>query len=89
MEKAGFVGFSEANSWENWLQVLRGRVKNCGKIGQVHDILAEKVKFRGIFRGKFAGKSSDFMGNFRGRLRQETISKKMQILLEFFLGKFH
>ena len=47
----------------------------------------KKVKFRRIFRGKFLEKSADFTGNFGGKLRQETISKKQPISLDFF-GKF-
>ena len=46
--------------------------------------LAKKVKFRRIFRGKFVEKSADFTGNFGGKLRQETISKKQPISLDFF-----
>ena len=44
----------------------------------------KKVNFRRIFRGKFLEKSADFTGNFGGKLRQETISKKQPISLDFF-----
>ena len=44
----------------------------------------KNVKFRRIFRGKFLEKSADFTGNFGGKLRQETISKKQPISLDFF-----
>ena len=49
--------------------------------------LRKEVNFRRIFGGKFLGKSADFTGNFGGKLRQETISKKQPISLDFF-GKF-
>ena len=62
----------------------------------------KKSKFCGIFRGKFAEKSADFagkkskfaeksadfMGDFGGKLRQETISKKQPISLDFVLANF-
>ena len=44
----------------------------------------KKVKFRRIFMGKCLEKSADFTGNFGAKLRQETISKKQPILLDFF-----
>ena len=47
-------------------------------------VYQQKAKFRRIFRGKFAEKSADFTGNFGGKLRQETISKKQPISLDFF-----
>ena len=50
-------------------------------------ISREKVKFPRIFRGKFIENSAGFTGNFGGKLRQETISKKQPILLDF-LGNF-
>ena len=37
-------------------------------------------------KSKFAEKSADFMGNFEGKLRQETISKKQPISVDFFGG---
>ena len=49
--------------------------------------LRKEVNFRRIFGGKFLGKSANFTGNFGGKLRQETISKKQPISLDFF-GKF-
>ena len=67
---------------------FRGRkVKICRKIGRFREILAEKSQISKDFRGKFLEKSADFTGNFWGKLRQETISKKQPILLDFF-GKF-
>ena len=44
----------------------------------------KKVKFRRIFRGKFLEKLADFTGNFGKKLRQETISKKQPLSLDFF-----
>ena len=52
-------------------------------LGSFH-LRKKKVKFRRIFRGKFLEKSADFTGNFGGKLRQETISKKQPISLDFF-----
>ena len=67
---------------------FRGRkVKICRKIGRFREILAEKSQISKDFRGKFLEKSADFTGNFWGKLRQETISKKQPISLDFF-GKF-
>ena len=67
---------------------FRGRkIKIRRKIGRFRGILAEKIQILKDFRGKFLEKSADFMGNFGGKLRQETISKKQPILLDFF-GKF-
>ena len=47
----------------------------------------EKSQISKDFRGKFLEKSADFTGNFGGKLRQETISKKQPISMDFF-GKF-
>ena len=83
-KKQTFAVFSGANLRKNWpiSQDFRGKkVKIGGKIG----------RFRGIFRGKFLEKSADFTGKFGGRggkLRQETISKKQPISLDFFLPNF-
>ena len=63
------------------------KVKIRGTIGRFPGILVEKLNFRRIFMGKFLEKSADFTGNFGGKLRQETISKKQPISLDFF-GKF-
>ena len=52
---------------------------------------ANSRKNRPISRGKkskFAEKSADFMGDFGGKLRQETISKKQPISLDFVLANF-
>ena len=77
-----FAGFSGANSQKN-RSISRDFHKIRGKIGRFRGILAEKFKFRKIFRGKFLEKLADFTGNFGGKLRQETISKKQPILLDF------
>ena len=61
----------------------------CGKISRFRRILAEKIQISKDFQGKFLEKLADFKGNLGGKLRQETISKKQPILLDFFFGKFH
>ena len=48
----------------------------------------KKFKFRRIFRGKSLEKKANFTGNFGGKLRQETISKKQLISLDFVLANF-
>ena len=59
------------------------------KIGRFCRILAEKRSiFEGFSGGKFLEKSDDFTGNFGGKVRQETISKKQPISLDFFLANF-
>ena len=65
-----FVGFSGANSWKN--QPMS------------RDFSGKKSNFEGFSRGKFLEKSADFTGNFRENLRQEAISKKQPISLDFF-----
>ena len=44
----------------------------------------EKSQISKDFQGKFLEKSADFTGNFGGKLRQETISKKQPISMDFF-----
>ena len=71
-------------------RIFRGKFAGSRKIGRFRERkvkICRKIKFRRIFRGKFLEKSADFMGNFGGKLRQETISKKQPISLDFF-GKF-
>ena len=63
------------------------KVKIRRKTSRLRGILAEKSQISKDFRGKFLEKSADFMGNLGGKLRQETISKKQPISLDFF-GKF-
>ena len=72
-KKQNFAGFSGANSRKN-RPISR-------------DFIGKKSNFEG-FWVKFLEKSADFTGNFEGKLRQETISKKQPILLDFFFGKF-
>ena len=84
------MGFSGANSRKNrpisWdFREKKGKI--CSKIGRFCRILAEKNQISKDFRGKFLEKPADFMGNFGGKLRQETISKKQPISMDFF-GKF-
>ena len=79
---------------------FQGQIRR--KIGQFHGIFAgKKSKFAGK-SANFAGFSweksqiaKDFqgqilrkIGRFHGKFRQETISKKQPISLDFFLGKF-
>ena len=85
-----FAGFSGANSRKN--RPISGdfrgkKVKIRSKIGRFRGILADKSQISKDFQGKFLEKSADFMGNFGGKLRQETISNKQPISLDF-LGKF-
>ena len=84
------MGFSGANSRKNrpisWdFREKKGKI--CSKIGRFWRILAEKNQISKDFRGKFLEKSADFTGNFGGKRRQETISKKQPISMDFF-GKF-
>ena len=68
-------------------RIFRGKFAGSRKIGRFRERkvkICRKIKFRRIFRGKFLEKSADFMGNFGGKLRQETISKKQPISLDFF-----
>ena len=67
------------------LQDFQGQIR--GKISRFSGILVEKTQISKDFRGKFLEKWADFTGNFGGKLRQETISKKQPISLDFF-GKF-
>ena len=78
---------------------IRGKIGRCrgifaGKKSKFVEKSADFVDFSGknlfprIFRGKFLEKSADFTGNFGGKLRQETISKKQPISLNFVLANF-
>ena len=72
-KSADFAGFSREKS------------QNSQKNRPIsRDFSGKKVNFRRIFRGKFLEKSADFTGNFGAKLRQETISKKQPISLDFF-----
>ena len=71
-KSADFAGFSREKSQNSW--------KNRPTL---QDFSAKKVKFPRIFRGKLLEKSADVTGNFGGKLRQETISKKQHISLDF------
>ena len=59
-----------------------------GKIGRFRRILEKKIPISKDFRGKFLEKSADFTGNFGGKLRQETISKRQPISLDFWGANF-
>ena len=79
-KKQNFVGFSGANSRKNRpiSRDFRGKkVKIRGKISRFCEIFGGE-------KSKFLEKSADFTGNFGGKLRQETISKKQLISLDFF-----
>ena len=68
------------------LLIFRGKKSKISRDFQ-GQIRGKIGRFRGIFAGKkskFAEKSADFTGNFGGKLRQETISKKQPISLDFF-----
>ena len=87
-KKQNFAGFSGANSLKNrsTSRDFRGRKVKIGrKLAQFRGILAEKSQILKDFQGKFLEKSADFTGNFEGggELRQETISKKQPISLDF------
>ena len=81
-KKQNFAGFSGANSQKNQL-ISREKIQNSRK-NQPISRDWKKVKFRRIFRSKFLEKSADLTGNFGGKLRQEIISKKQPISLDFF-----
>ena len=86
-KKAKFRGIFGANSWKNRpisRDFRRRKVKICRKIGRFRGILAEKSQISKDFQGQILRKSADFTGNFGEKLRQETISKKQPILLDFF-----
>ena len=54
------------------------------KFGRFRGILAEKSQISKDFYGQILRKIGRFHGKFRGKLRQETISKKQPISLDFF-----
>ena len=80
------MGFSGANSRKNW-PISREKSQNLWKIGRFRGILTAKSQISKDFRAKFLEESADFTGSFSGKHRQETISKKQPISLDFF-GKF-
>ena len=85
---AGFSGEKSQNSWKNQpiLRDFRGKkVKIRGKIGRFRGILLEKIQSSKDFQGQILRKIGRFHGKFQGvKLRQETISKKQPISLDFF-----
>ena len=94
-KKQNFAGFSRGNSRKNRLisRDCRGKKSQNSRRNRpiLRDFRGRKVKIRrkigrfcGIFRGKLLEKSADVTGNFGGKLRQETISKKQPISLDFF-----
>ena len=66
----------------------REKSQNSRKNRPISRDFSGRNSFRRIFRGKFLEKSADFTGNFGGKLRQETISKKQPISLNFVLANF-
>ena len=81
-----FVG-KKSKFVENWLILrdFRGRkVKNSQKSSRFLGILVEKNQISKDFQGQILRKIGRFHGKFRGKLRQETISKKQPIWLDFF-----
>ena len=88
-KSADFAGFSREESQNSLTNrpISREKSQNSQKIGRFRGISVEKSQISKDFRGKFLKKSADFTGNFGGKLRQETISKKQPISLDFF-GKF-
>ena len=64
---------------------FQGQIRR--KIGRFRGILAEKSQISKDFQGQILRKIGRFHGKFRGELRQETVSKKQPISLDFF-GKF-
>ena len=79
-KKAKFSGIFIGKFAEKSADFEGKKVKIRGKIG----------RFRRVFTGeksKFAEKSADFTGTFEGKLRQETISKKQPISLDFSFGQ--
>ena len=63
---------------------LREKSQNSQKNRPIsRDFSGKKSNFE-----RFLEKSADYMGNFWGKLRQETISEKQPISLDFFLANF-
>ena len=85
-KSADFAGFSRAKSQNSLTNrpISREKSQNSQKIGRFRGISVEKSQISKDFRDKFLKKSADFTGNFGGKLRQETISKKQPISLDFF-----
>ena len=67
-------------------QDFQGQIR--GKISRFCGILAEKNQISKDFQGQILRKIGRFHGKFRGELRQETISKKQPISLDFVLANF-
>ena len=77
--------FNIPNRGINFIPRLESVPESTIKTNQGFWYFAEKKsKISRDFRGKFAEKSADFARNFGGKLRQETISKKQPISLDFF-----
>ena len=87
---ADFVGFlreKSQNSRKNRpisRDIFREKDNTCRKIDRFREILVEKSQISKDFQGQVLRKIGRFHGKFRGKLRQETISKKQPISLDFF-----
>ena len=84
---AGFLREKSQNSWKiGWLhEIFAGeKSKIRRKVGRFRGILAEKNQISKDFQGQILRKIGGFHGKFQGKLRQETISKKQPISLDFF-----
>ena len=85
-KSANFAGFSQEknqNSRKNQsisqdFGKRKGKIRR--KVGRFRGISVEKSQISKDFQGKILRK----IGWFHGKLRRETISKKQQILLDFF-----
>ena len=86
-KKAKFRGIFRGKFTEKSAKFAGKKSKFADKLAHFAGFWQKKVKFPRIFRGKFLENSAGFTGNFGGKLRQETISKKQLISLDF-LGNF-
>ena len=82
-KKAKFRGIFRGKFAEKSAKFAGKKSKFADKSAHFAGFWQKKVKFPRIFRGKFLENSAGFTGNFGGKLRQETISKKQPISLDF------
>ena len=74
--------FAQKSAHFAWFSLEKSQ--NSQKNRPISRDFSGKSQISKDFRGKFLEKSADFTGNFGGKLRQETISKKQPISLDFF-----
>ena len=86
-KKAKFCGIFRGKFAEKSVKFAGKKSKFADKSAHFVGFWRKTVKFPRIFRGKFLENSAGFTGNFGGKLRQETISKKQPVSLDF-LGNF-